>query len=173
MAQCVFCGDKAAFGKTITVGTMQFKACADCYEKYHGRNDKEIVDAVWSAGISNDGASLENWYKDRQESLKEKAELLRNEIADLKSKLEKQSAGTCPKCGGTMLKGNDLSILAYSGGLPTLNLSSLNTDYMTVHVLTCDQCGYIEFYSAASSAGKLLKQKETQLEEITAELGEE
>ena len=104
MADCVFCGQKAAFGKTITVGTMVFKACADCYDRYSGQDEKIIVDAVKAARIFNDDVKLREWYDNRISDLKKDAELLRSEIDDYERELKEKTVGICPKCGGPMRK---------------------------------------------------------------------
>ena len=173
MAECVFCGQKAAFGKTITVGDMIFKACADCYDRYSGQDDKIIVDAVKAARIFDDGVKLKEWYDNRNEELKKDAELLRTEIDDHERKLQEEAVGICPKCGGPMLGKGEHSLMTYVGGLPTLNRSAWNTGEFNVRIIVCQQCGYTEFYSkAGNSIGKLEKKRE-RLKTILEELGED
>jgi len=173
MADCVFCGQKAAFGKAVTVGTMSFKACADCYGKYFGRDDKTVVDAVKAARIFDDTARLKEWYEDRKESLKEEAEQLRSEIGKYDKELKEKTVGTCPKCGGSMFNRGDHMLMTYVGGLPTLNRSAWNTGELNVKITACENCGYTEFYSVPWNSFEKIEKKRERLKQIEEELGEE
>ena len=173
MADCVFCGQKAAFGKTITVGTMVFKACADCYDRYSGQDEKIIVDAVKAARIFNDDVKLREWYDNRISDLKKDAELYRSEIDDYERELKEKTVGICPKCGGPMFGKGEHSLMTYVGGLPTLNRSAWNTGEFNVRITVCQQCGYTEFYSAAGNSIEKLEKKRERLKMIEEELGEE
>ena len=172
MAQCVFCGDKAAIGKTITVGTMVFKACPDCYERFHSQNDRVRVDAVRKTGIYNDEQRLAQWYEDRVEELRKKADSLQEMIESYDRKLEAEGVGTCPKCGAVMLEREKVGLIYANGDLPTINLTFINTAQLQLRTVVCEQCGYTEFYSAGPDNYKKIEKNRIYLEEIKAELGE-
>ncbi|MBQ9825598.1 MAG: hypothetical protein IJM61_00260 [Firmicutes bacterium] len=173
MAQCVFCGEKAAIGKTITVGTMVFKACQDCYDAYYGRDDKVIVDAVRKAGLYNNEQRLAEWYDNRVEELRKKSVELQDMIDSYERKLKEEGVGTCPKCGAVMLEREKVDLIYANGDLPTLNLTFINTAQLKLRMVVCEQCGYTEFYSAGPDNYKRIEQNRIYLKEIKEELGEE
>ena len=160
MAKCVFCGEKASIGKTVVVGSFEFKACAACSEKYQNSSDAEIVLAVKDVGIYKDVQGLDTW-------IEEKAEALKARTAEIRNWYSEHRSGTCPKCGADMLRMYNVDVVAYIGGLPTLNLSSINTNTMPLEMHVCGGCGYTEFYSEILKGRALeLKSAEEQLAAI-------
>ena len=50
MAKCVFCGEKAARGKTIVIGDMSLSCCEICHEHFSDMDREDIARAVLDAG---------------------------------------------------------------------------------------------------------------------------
>ena len=150
MAQCVFCGDEAAFGKTIRFEDFSFKACARCYDSYSMSTKDLIMKAVQKAGIYRYMGDVSQWLKNNEE---EKAEERKEKIAKLKEDIESyeewrtgRECGVCPKCGGAMLKMDPMDLVYYVGGLPTMNLTTWNAWTIEMDMAACEDCGYTEFF---------------------------
>ncbi len=139
MAKCVFCGKKAALGKTVNRAGFEFRACADCFQSYKDENDTGVVIRVLKAGIYEPSADLKEWLEDKLAKLKEsERSLLRYR--------EEHRDGVCPKCGGSMIKTGPFSLIVSEPELFTIQMSSLNTGSLEFEAKSCEDCGCTEFY---------------------------
>ncbi len=139
MAKCVFCGKKAALGKTINRAGFEFRACADCGLLYKDADDISVVIKAREAGVYEPSADLKEWLDDKLAKLKEsERSLLRYR--------EEHRDGACPKCGGSMIKTGPFSLIVSEPELFTIQMSSLNTGSLELEAKSCEDCGYTEFY---------------------------
>ena len=90
MAQCVFCGGEAAFGKTVKFDDFSFRACAGCYDIYSQSSRCLIMRAVKKAGIYKYMGDVSSWLERDEE---ERAQERKEKAAKLKEDIE--------RCGGT------------------------------------------------------------------------
>ena len=171
MAQCVFCGDEAAFGKTIKFEDFSFRACARCYDSYSMSTQDLIMKAVQKAGIYKYMGDVSAWLEKNEA---EKAEKRNEKIAKLREYIKSyeewrtgRECGACPKCGGSLLKQDPVEFVAYVGGLLTTNISMWNTTSLDMEMHCCEDCGYTEFYdTAAKKRRKAYLQNKEELEEL-------
>ncbi len=141
MAKCVFCGEKAAVGKTVYSESFNFRACPDCYARLKDASNELIQREAYMAGIYDDMDALARRLLDKKD------QYLRS-TKEHEDWVKENACGTCPKCGGTMTLRNDIRFMIYLGGLPTTNISQWNTSDIPVEVHTCQSCGYMEMYSS-------------------------
>ena len=148
MAKCVFCGEKAQPAqKVYGLGDVSFKACPDCYNKYADKDWKTIYEAVISAGYYGDTYSLQDRLREEEAKEKEKIEQIKDNVRSFEEWMSGRECGVCPKCGRPMLKLDPVDLLYYTGGLPTMNISSFNASTVLMDMHVCAGCGYTEFYS--------------------------
>ena len=143
MAKCVFCGEKAAFGKTLMKSVFEFKTCVSCHDTYEKADDVVAVVDAYNAGIYEQPQALVEW-------MDYELEKLQKEEQSYKEWREGRATNTCPMCGGRVLRMDPVSFITSGASLPTLNLSHLNTGSSTYEPYTCEYCGYTEFYSVDS-----------------------
>ena len=157
MAICVFCGEKAAFGKTLEKTHFNFKVCAEHYEQYKNAGELDIVIDVLRAGILESTEDLEEWILDTEARRRE-------ELDSYNEWKQGREAGICPKCGGEMLRLEPVEMVTNSPSIPTMNLTKFNTALATYEPHRCEDCGYTEFYSEPKK--KLLRFAVEDLEKI-------
>ena len=175
MAQCVFCGGEAAFGKTVKFDDFSFRACAGCYDIYSQSSRCLIMRAVKKAGIYKYMGDVSSWLEreeeERAQERKEKAAKLKEDIESYEVWRNGRECGVCPKCGGAMLALDPVDLLHYTGSLLlTMNISGWNASSIYMDMAACEDCGYTEFYSKylTQRHEAYLKNKE-QLEELLQE----
>ena len=147
MAKCVFCGEKADYGKTINIDTHELRCCDSCYEIYSGADKEDAARAVIDAGFYGYPWLLEEFLEKQAEKRIADYEKKVQRAEEYKQWREGREAGICPKCGGAMLKMHPVDFVTYGLWLPTINMSSLNTETLRFIPVTCEDCGYTEFYS--------------------------
>ena len=157
MAVCVFCGEKAAFGKNLEKTHFNFRVCAEHYEQYKDADELDTVIDVLRAVILQSTEDLEEWILDKETKRRE-------ELDSYNEWKQSRKAGVCPKCGGEMIRMDPLELVTNSPFVPTMNLSKWNTGLATYEPHSCEDCGYTEFY--ANPKKKLLRFAIEDLEKI-------
>ena len=147
MAKCVFCGEKAARGKTIVIGDMSLSCCEICHEHFSGMDREDIARAVLNAGIYGYPWLLEDYLERQAAKRREEYEKQLQGVEEYKKWREGREAGICPKCGGAMIKNDPVDFLSTGGTALTLQWSTFNTDICRYVPVSCEDCGYTEFYS--------------------------
>ena len=147
MAKCVFCGEKAARGKTIVIEDMSLSCCEICHEHFSGMDREDIARAVLAAGIYGYPWLLEDYLERQAAKRREEYEKQLQRVEEYKKWRKGRVAGTCPKCGGAMIKNDPVDLITSGGALLTLQWSSFNTDTCRVTPVSCEDCGYMELYS--------------------------
>ena len=140
MAKCVFCGEKAAVGKTVHVASFDFKACPDCFERLKNASDERIYGEAYRAGLYSDMDRL-------TQRLLEKRDAYLKNLADYNEFITENACGQCPRCGGAMVRRSRIKLLMSDEGLfPSLDVTQWNTSDFEVEPHICESCGYIDFY---------------------------
>ena len=142
MAKCVFCGNKASIGKSINRASFDFKDCAECYERLKDASDELVESEAYKAGIYPDRDALAEKLIERKDKYLADLEAYHNWVKE-------NACGTCPRCGGTMVRHSGLKILTDTGDflLPTIDVNKWNTGDISVEPHICEDCGYMDFYS--------------------------
>ena len=140
MAVCALCGAKTkVFPKKREIGSEEIPLCDECYDLSKGTDYLELAEAVISAGLYYSCEQIAEWAENERTKRSEK-EAARIEY------IKAHYFGVCPKCGGMMLEEGRRDILTDESILPLENLSKWNTDTSSFMTVSCDSCGYAEFY---------------------------
>lgn len=143
MARCAFCGiTTKVFPKKFIIAAEDIPACDDCYMLHEHDDELDIATMVLEAGFLKNSYAISEWAEEEAAKRAERAE-------KEEQYRREHYAGACPKCGGDMLERGVERFLADRSVLPLANLSKWNTDARDYMVVSCDGCGYTEFYDSA------------------------
>ena len=152
MAKCVFCGEKAAFGKTLMKSVFEFKTCASCHDIYEKEDEVRAILDAYNAGIYEQPEGLGRWLDEKLEDLSKKEQ-------EYKEWRNDRISGACPMCGGKMISNDIVNFIADRVALPSLDRTVFNTTVVGFEPHCCEDCGYTEFYSVDSINRKESRKK--------------
>lgn len=133
---CAFCGKTLKlFDRTsLYCGNVRHPVCPDCWEKYQDTPDQERVEVLLKSGRARQPEEMARYCEEQKKRAKAVRETRTTEL-------------TCLRCGGPMLKyGRKLLQLGAEGLFGPVNREGLFSEWLTVDILRCEDCGRAEFF---------------------------